>query len=98
MKNQFVLNSLQSRSKLVLRSSIKSSGFTLLEIIMVLVILGALMAIVGPRVMGAGDQAKQREAKIRIEQLGGALDIYKLEVGKYPESLQALVPNGAAHI
>lgn len=85
-----------------LRANKRSRGFTLLELIMVLVILGAIMALVGPRVFGGLGKAKSGQAKIQMEQIGGALDMFKLEVGRYPsqsEGLNALVtaPSGAGN-
>ena len=78
----------------------RSYGFTLLELLVVLFILGLLGAIAGPRVLGKLGGAKSDSAQLQIEEFGSALDIYHLEVGKYPstqEGLQALVqqPSGA---
>ncbi len=75
-------------------------GFTLIELLVVLVILGLLAALAGPRVIGYLGGAKSDTAKLQIEELGAALDLYHLEVGRYPntqEGLQALVaaPGGA---
>jgi general secretion pathway protein G len=77
-------------------------GFTLLELLVVLVILGMLAALAGPRVMKYVSSAKSDTAKIQIEELSAALDMYKLEVGRHPnsqEGLQALVeaPGGATN-
>jgi len=75
-------------------------GFTLIELLVVLVILGLLAALAGPRVIGYLGGAKSDTAKLQIEELGSALDLYHLEVGQYPntqEGLQALVqaPGGS---
>ncbi len=74
-----------------------AAGFTLFEIIMVLVIIAGLMAVIIPKVVGQADQAKQREAKVKMSEVKTALALYKLEVGKLPENLQALItaPSGA---
>ena len=77
-------------------------GFTLLELLVVLVILGMLAALAGPRVMKYVSSVKSDTAKLQIEELGAALDMYKLEVGRHPnsqEGLEALVeaPGGAAN-
>lgn len=77
-------------------------GFTLLELLVVLVILGMLAALAGPRVMKYISSAKSDTAKLQIEELAAALDMYKLEVGRHPnsqEGLQALVeaPGGASN-
>lgn len=69
-------------------------GFTLIELLVVLVILGLLAALAGPKVIGYLGGAKSDTAKLQIEELGSALDLYHLEVGRYPssqEGLQALV-------
>jgi len=76
------------------RTSRRSFGFTLVELLVVLAILGLLVGLVGPRVMKALGSSKTKTARIQIEELSGALDIYRLEVGRYPttnEGLQALV-------
>ena len=67
---------------------------TLIEILVVLVLLGIVMGIVGGKYLQRGEQAKQRAAKIEIGQIAQTLDLFKLEVGRYPtgqEGLQALV-------
>lgn len=76
------------------RSSAISTGFTLIELLVVVSILVLLASLVGPRVMKAFSGSKTKTARIQIEQLAGTLDIYRLEVGRYPttdEGLQALV-------
>jgi general secretion pathway protein G len=77
-------------------------GFTLLELLVVLVILGMLAALAGPRVMKYVSSAKTDTAQLQVEEFGAALDMYKLEVGRHPntqEGLQALVeaPGGATN-
>ena len=67
---------------------------TLIEILVVLVLIGVVMGIVGGNFIGQGESAKRKAAKIEIEQIGQTLDLYKLEVGRYPtsqEGLQALL-------
>lgn len=77
-------------------------GFTLLEVLVVLVILGLIAAVIaGPQVFKILGTAKSETAKMQIERIGGALDLYRLEVGRYPneqENLVALVepPAGVA--
>ena len=80
----------------------KNSGFTLIELLVVLVILGMLAGLVGPRIMKQLGTAKSNTAKLQIEDLGAALDIFYLDNGRYPntqESLAALVqkPTGFEH-
>ena len=68
----------------------RSRGFTLLEIVIVLIILGTVMAFVAPKIFGNLEKANQAMAKARIEQIGGQLEIFKLEVGRYPNSQEGL--------
>ncbi len=72
----------------------RQRGFTLIELLVVLVILGLLAALAGPKVIGYLGGAKSDTAKLQIEEFSSALDIFHLEVGRYPttqEGLQALV-------
>ncbi len=69
----------------------RQRGFTILEIVIVFILLAGLMAFVGPKIFEQMGKAKSSEARIRIQQLAGQVEIYKLEVGRYPENLQALV-------
>jgi len=69
-------------------------GFTLIELLVVLVILGLLAGLVGPQVLRYTGSAKSDTAKLQIEELGAGLDLYHLEIGRYPttdEGLKALV-------
>lgn len=69
-------------------------GFTLIEIMVVVVIIGLLVSIVGPNMLGKVQTAKAKAARAQIENLGAALDLYYLETGTYPttaEGLQALI-------
>ncbi len=73
---------------------IDNHGFTLIELMVVIVILGILAGLVVPRIMGRPEEAKQVKAKIQIESLESALKLYKLDNGMYPsteQGLQALV-------
>ena len=76
------------------------AGFTLIELLVVLVILGLLAGIVAPNFIGQSDKARIDTTKTQIEQLSAALDMYRLEIGRYPnssEGLDALIqaPSGA---
>ena len=77
-------------------------GMTLIEILVVLVLIGVVLGIVGGNFIGKGEKAKADAAKIEIGQISQTLDLYKLEIGRYPttqEGLQALIsaPSGAAN-
>ena len=67
-----------------------AKGFSLIELLVVLAILGLLAGLVGPRVMGFLSGGKSKTAKLQIEEFGGALDIYRLEVGSYPSTSEGL--------
>ena len=69
----------------------RSRGFTILEIVIVFILLAGIMAFVGPKIFEQMGRAKSQEARIRIQQLAGQVEMYKLEVGKLPENLQALL-------
>jgi general secretion pathway protein G len=69
----------------------RQRGFTILEIVIVFILLAGIMAFVGPKIFEQMGRAKSQEARIRIQQLAGQIEMYKLEVGKLPDNLQALV-------
>lgn len=68
----------------------KQRGFTLIEIMVVVVILGVLAALVVPQIMSRPDQAKGAAAQSDIKAIAMALDIYKLDNHQYPSSQQGL--------
>lgn len=77
------------------------AGFTLVEILVVVAIIGMIMGLVGPRVLGYLSDSKVKAAQIQIQGFSSALDLYYLDNGRYPtsaEGLRALVqrPEGAA--
>ena len=81
----------QSRNRQFGRSQ---TGFTLMELLVVLAILGLLMSLVGPQVLNQLGGAKTKTAGIQIKDLEQALEMYKLDVGRFPstsEGLDALV-------
>jgi general secretion pathway protein G len=65
-------------------------GFTLIELMVVIVILGILAGLIIPRIMGRPEEAKQLKAKMTIESLETALNLYKLDNGGYPDTEQGL--------
>ena len=69
-------------------------GFTLVELLVVITIIALIMGIVGPRVLNYLSDSKAKAAKIQIESLASALDLFFLDTGRYPngsEGLTALV-------
>jgi general secretion pathway protein G len=76
------------------RTSDRQSGFTLLELLVVLVILALISAFAAPRVLKYLGGARTDSAKIQIESLINILDLYKLEIGAYPseqDGIEALI-------
>jgi len=65
-------------------------GFTLVEILVVITIIALIMSVVGPRVLNYLAEAKVKAAKIQIESLASALDLYFLDTGRYPSSSEGL--------
>lgn len=65
-------------------------GFTLIEIMVVMVILGLLVAVVAPNIMGRSDQAKVTIAKTQMRNVANALDMYRLDNSHYPSTQQGL--------
>jgi general secretion pathway protein G len=65
-------------------------GFTLIEIMVVVVILGILAAVVVPAIIGRPDEAKVQAARLDIEGLTSALELYKLDAGSFPTTEQGL--------
>ena len=66
-------------------------AFTLVELMLVVAIIGMLAAMVVPRLVGRTQQAKVARAKSDIAAIGLALDLYELDVGQYPSTLEGLV-------
>jgi general secretion pathway protein G len=65
-------------------------GFTLVEMLVVITIIGLVMALVGPRVLNYLGESKVKAAKIQIESFSAALDLYYLDNGTYPTGSQGL--------
>ncbi|GEA09459.1 type II secretion system protein GspG [Alteromonas sp. KUL42] len=80
-----------------MRNMKHSRGFTMIELLVVLVILGLLAGLVGPQFFGKVDSSKVRTAETQVKMLKMALQTYRLDVGQYPPSLEGLrtAPNEA---
>lgn len=65
-------------------------GFTLLELLVVLVVLGLLVSIVGPKYFNQLGKSEAKAAQAQIANIAKALDIYRVDVGRYPETEQGL--------
>jgi general secretion pathway protein G len=80
---------------------INNKGFTLIELMVVVLILGILAAIIAPRIIGRTDDARVTEAKVQIKNLETALKLYKLDSGTYPateQGLEALIEKPATGV
>jgi general secretion pathway protein G len=69
-------------------------GFTLVEMLVVITIIGLIMGLIGPRVLNYLSESKVKAAKIQMQSFASALDLYNLDTGRYPtasEGLTALV-------
>ncbi|MFN3651205.1 MAG: type II secretion system major pseudopilin GspG [Armatimonadota bacterium] len=73
-----------------LRNRSLARGFTLIELLVVIVILGILAAVIIPNVVGKTEDARVAKARADIESLGTALDMYKVENGRFPTTEQGL--------
>lgn len=68
----------------------RNDGFTLLEIMVVVLIIGMLMALIAPRIFGRFTQAKVDLARVGVKQISAQLELYKLDNGSYPSAEQGL--------
>ena len=68
----------------------RQSGFTLLEMIVVLVIIGLIMGLVGPRLFGQADKAKVQTATTQVKMLRGALQTMRLDISRWPTEQEGL--------
>lgn len=72
-------------------TGVRQRGFTLLEMIVVLVIIGLIMGLVGPRLFGQADKAKVQTAGTQVKMLGGALQTMRLDIGRLPTADEGLM-------
>ena len=72
------------------RTTHRQAGFTLVELLVVMVILGLLASLVLPNFFGQAEKAREKTAKVQISTLANALDAYALDVGRYPSSAEGL--------
>jgi len=71
-------------------ASVGERGFTLVEMLVVITIIGLIMALVGPRVLNYLAESKAKTAKFQIQGLSSALDLFYLDAGRYPSSAEGL--------
>jgi general secretion pathway protein G len=68
-----------------------AGGFTLVEIVIVIVLIGGILAIVATKIMGGGTREKVKLAEMQLDTLAGKIDTYESDVGELPDTLDALV-------
>jgi len=90
------------RKGLIAKGIGDEKGFTLIEIIVVVIIIGLLATLVAPRFFGKVEQSKVKTTYAQIELLGAALDMYRLDTGEYPATSEGLAalreePSGAGN-
>ena len=87
-----------SRSFSPVRAPRAQSGFTLIEIILVVMLIGVVVAFAASRILGGGDRAKVGLAKAQVQTTSDKIEQYKMDVGQYPSKLDDLVtqPSGVA--
>ncbi len=86
-----MFTSLASRRRRLPAGRAAEAGFTLVEMLVVITIIGLIMALVAPRVLNYLSESKVKAAKIQIESFGSALDLYYLDEGRYPTTSEGLV-------
>ncbi len=75
------------------RSNARQRGFTIIELLIVMAILGMLAVMVAPNLFNQADGARRDAAMSQISAIASALDTHRLDVGQYPEDLQGLMEN-----
>jgi general secretion pathway protein G len=80
----------QRQQRLRRRASGGEAGFTLVEILVVITIIGLIMALVGPRVLNYLAESKVKAARIQVESFASSLDLFYLDAGRYPTTSEGL--------
>ena len=69
----------------------KNAGFSLIELLIVIVILGLLMSLVAPTMFSKVDSTKIKTARAQMQMMQTALDTYRLDMGEYPKNINDLI-------
>ena len=74
----------------------RRTGFTLIELIVVIALVAVLAAVIAPNLLGKATEANRKSAAIQLEKIANAVELYRIETGRYPEELTDLVrrPDG----
>jgi general secretion pathway protein G len=89
-RNQTFAETRRRRIKRVRLRGGDQSGFTLVEMLVVITIIGLIMGLVGPRVLNYLSESKVKSARIQIQSFASALDLFYLDAGRYPSSAEGL--------
>lgn len=73
-----------------MKKAVRTHGFTLIELLVVLLILGLMASLVGPQIIKYVAESKTKTTSLQIEDLGAGLDLYLLDIGRYPTTEQGL--------
>src|SRR6202020_3567843 len=72
------------------RRKVGEEGFTLVEMLVVITIIGLIMGLIGPRVLNYLSESKGKAAKIQLQSFGSALDLFYLDAGRFPSAEEGL--------
>ena len=72
------------------RHDVGQQGFTLVEMLVVITIIGLIMGLIGPRVLNYLSESKVKAAKIQMQSFAGALDLFYLDAGRFPSTSEGL--------
>jgi general secretion pathway protein G len=72
------------------RQKVGQQGFTLVEMLVVITIIGLIMGLIGPRVLNYLSESKVKAAKIQLQSFGSALDLFYLDAGRFPSTAEGL--------
>src|ERR1700738_518660 len=72
------------------RERLGQQGFTLVEMLVVITIIGLIMGLIGPRVLNYLSESKIKAAKIQLQSFGSALDLFYLDAGRFPSTAEGL--------
>jgi general secretion pathway protein G len=72
------------------RPDVGQQGFTLVEMLVVITIIGLIMGLIGPRVLNYLSESKVKAAKIQLQSFAGALDLFYLDAGRFPSTSEGL--------
>src|ERR1700737_2052301 len=72
------------------RQDLGQQGFTLVEMLVVITIIGLIMGLIGPRVLNYLSESKVKAAKIQLQSFGSALDLFYLDAGRFPSTAEGL--------